>query len=391
LCREAVDYATEHFHTATVAIDSWGVDNGFVDLQGNLIQDVVCYRDLSHDEEFKAMEADRPWLYQRTGIQHQPFNTVYQLMARRRQDPTLPTRSQMLLLPDLLGSLLGGGTHYEATEASTTQLMGLDNRWDDEVFRLVGWPSPHQEPMFPGRLGPEISHGIRLAHVGSHDTASAVAGFGHLADDEMFVNVGTWSLAGTIIERPIATPAAEAAGFTNERTADGRVRLLRNIPGFYVVNRLHEELRVAEPIPEWLSSASAFPGVVNLFRPEFFNPRSMIDACAADLEQTPSSSAEWAFVALASLCSAVAAQPMAIRQITGRQINRIRVGGGGSQSIRFCEMLAASSGLPVTAGPAEATLIGNIATQFKAAGHVGSWQDMAVLVGSSNQTAVYRP
>jgi len=391
LCRDAVAYAAEQFEEATVGIDAWGVDHGFVDSKGKLVQHVVCYRDLSHEREFKAHATKRPWLYSRTGIQHQPFNTVYQLIARRIEDPTLPARATMLTLPDLLGVLLGGAANYEATEASTTQLMGLNDKWDADIFAWAGWPVPQSDPVLPGRLGSEIAAGIRLAHVGSHDTASAVAGFGRLADDEMFLNVGTWSLAGAVIDRPIATAQAESVGFTNERTVDGRVRLLRNIPGFYVVNRLHEELGIPTSIPTWLATAKSCSGIVNLFRDEFFNPASMIDECLVDLEAPPSSPEEWAYVALASLSAAVAAQPAAIKAVTGREIRRIRIGGGGSQSEAFCEILATHSGLPVTAGPAEATLLGNIATQLKAAGRVGSWDEMATLVDSSNSTKGYLP
>jgi rhamnulokinase len=240
-------------------------------------------------------------------------------------------------------------------------------------------------------LGGEVAPGVRLAHVGSHDTASAVAGFGSLAEDQLFLNVGTWSLVGAVLDRPLATREAEEAAFTNERTVDGQVRFLKNIPGFYVINRVHEELGVKISVPEWLSNARSGDERIDLLHPDFFNPDSMLETCASFVKRRPAEDAEWAGLILASLTHTIAQAPRQIEQLTGRKFASIRVGGGGSQSKPFCESLARESGLPVHAGPAEATVLGNLGMQFLASGAFGSLKEMRKAVQASATIEVCHP
>lgn len=391
LTNSASDYAAANFNASTVAIDAWGVDHGFVDFDGKVLGNPVCYRDLSHEQAFQELASHRSELYAITGIQHQPFNTISQLYARQKEDPTLPSRSNFLILPDLLGYLMTGEKNYELTEASTTQLMGLDCRWSDRAFEIAKWPMPKLQPAKPGLLGGTISPSVRLAHVGSHDTASALVGFGPQSDDYMYVNVGTWSLAMFIRDEPIATPEAEVANFTNERMADGRVRFLKNIPGFYVVNRLHEELQVPVSVPEWLRTAINTGETIDLFGAEFFNPDSMVAACAKRLSRTPSSNEEWAGIAINSLAKAIAAQPAEATKLGVKPVKAIRIGGGGSQSAALCQAIANVSRLPVMAGPVEATVLGNLALQFLAAGLIANAAEMASVVERSAGVVEYKP
>jgi len=391
LCRRAADYAAANFRQSTLGIDSWGVDHGFIGEDGQLIGPPVCYRDLSHAEAFEDLAPHREELYALTGIQHQPFNTICQLVARRKEDPSLPSKSRFLILPDLLGYLLTGEMNHELTEASTTQLMGLDCQWSERAFEIAGWPIPDRQPTKPGALGKEIADTVRLARVGSHDTASALLGFGRQDSNQMYVNVGTWSLAMLIRDNPIATPDAERANFTNERMVDGRVRFLKNIPGFYVVNRLHEELAIGTSVPEWLAKAADFDEHVDLFAPEFFNPESMVEACTATVPRQPNSNAEWAGLALGSLAGAIADQPMAARGVGAHSTRGIRIGGGGSQSAALCQKIADLSGLPVVAGPVEATVLGNLALQFKAAGHIQTEEEMQDVIDASGSLKEYQP
>ncbi|MEZ0326947.1 MAG: rhamnulokinase family protein [Fimbriimonas sp.] len=391
LCREAADYGASHFQSSTLGIDAWGVDHGFIDDAGTLIDAPVCYRDLSHLRAFESLAPHRRQLYEFTGIQHQPFNTICQLIARLEEDGSLPSRARWMILPDLLGFLLTGEENHEVTQASTTQLLGLDGRWSAEAFAFAGWPVPALEPRLPGMLGGSISDSVRLAHVGSHDTASAVCGFGALADDQLFLNVGTWSLVGALLEEPIVSIEAEQSGFTNERAVDGRVRFLKNIPGFYVVNRIHEELGVASSVPEWLASAQPVDQRIDLLHPDFFNPASMVDTCAALAGRRPASDEKWAGLTLSSLTHTIGQTPRELSRLTGRQFKSIRVGGGGSQSDPFCESLARESGLTVLAGPAEATVLGNLAMQFLASGQFDDVREMEEAVGRSTAIREFRP
>jgi rhamnulokinase len=366
LCRRAVAFAGERFERSAVGIDAWGVDHGFLDDSGALFQAPICYRDKSHSVQFSRFEDSRAKLFGLTGIAAQPFNTIYQLAARKAEGMT-PCR--WLPLPDLLGYLLGGQANVELTEASTTGLLGLDGAWCDEAFELVGWPIPSLLPRLPADSGlEELGSGVSLARVGSHDTASAVYGLGPLDEGTMYLNVGTWALAGVVLDSPLATAQAEAAGFTNERAVDGRIRFLKNVPGFYVVNRLHEELGVGVSVPEWLSSASPATATLDLLDQALYAPESMV-AAVRGLGSDPGTDLRaWAGLALGSLAATISAQIGLLEGLIGRSVTTIRVSGGGSQSAALCQALASASGRAVVAGPAEATVLGNLAASLKALG-----------------------
>ncbi|CAN5381056.1 rhamnulokinase family protein [soil metagenome] len=391
LCEEAAEYAAKNYGESTIGIDAWGVDHGFIDSNGRLILDPVCYRDLSHKAAFDELEPYREELYRLTGCQHQPFNTICQLVARRTEDPTLPSRSRWLILPDLIAFLLTGELNSELTEASTTQLLGLDDLWSARAFEIAGWPMPKIQPSLPGKLGAEVKPGIRIAHVGSHDTASAVCGFGGMTKETAFLNVGTWSLLGTVIDQPTATSAAEQAGFTNERAVDGRVRFLKNIPGFYVINRLHEELDVKVSVPEWLAAREDIETRIDLLDPEFYNPDSMLEICTRLADAPPKTEAEWAGLALSSLIEAIARSIVQLEVIAGRTFKKIRVGGGGSQSVDFCQMLADNTSRIVEAGAAESTVLGNLAVQFLAQGVIADFAAMDQIVADSAELRLFYP
>ena len=391
IARRGADYASEHFDSATIGIDSWGVDHGFIDANGKLMGNPVCYRDLSHAKAFEQLSPCRAELYRLTGIQHQPFNTICQLTARRLEDPDLPNSARFMILPDLIGYLLAGEVHHELTQASTTQLLGLDSQWSERAYEIAGWPVPEDQPVKPAILGGIVSPGVRLSHVGSHDTASALVGFGGQADDLMYVNVGTWSLAMFIRDEPIATPEAERANFTNERMADGRVRFLKNIPGFYILNRLHEELKVRAPMADWIRAMDDSGEAIDLFDPVFFNPHSMVEACAKLLGRMPVSREEWAGIGVNSLAKAVATQPAEAAALGINPIRSIRIGGGGSQSEVLCQAIANAAGVPVYAGPVEATVLGNLGVQFLAFGAIGSFAELADVIERSYRIQEYLP
>jgi len=383
LCESALSYAETNFERASLGIDSWGVDHGFVDAQGGLIQPVVAYRDPVHAEVFARYADHRDELYRLTGVQHQPFNTIYQLIARREEDPTLPERARWLILPELLHQLLGVSSGHETTHASTTQLMGLDGNWSAEAFALAGWPIPDHAPAPAGTIVGQRGN-VNLVRVGGHDSASAVAGLGPLDERTAFLNVGTWTLLGTVIDAPIATPAAAEFNLTNERTVDGKVRLLKNIPGFWVVNRLHEELNPEVDIPTWLAQAPWQDApAVDLDDEAFFNPPSMRELLRSHLSAEPRDACAWAGVALRSMVQSTVNALAGLGGVTGRDFRTIRVAGGGSRSVAFNQALSALSGRAVIAGPDEATVLGNLAVQAQAMGRVTNSTARDTWVGGS--------
>lgn len=384
LAADAVLYASDNFTEATFGIDAWGVDHGFIDNTGAL-QTPVAYRDVSHQAAFERLAAHQGDLYAWTGIQHQPFNTLYQLAARTHDQPSL-IGADWLLTPDLIGYGLTRYRHTELTMASTTQLLGLDDSWCPEAFELIGWPVPERAPQRPGFVIGECQ-GVRCVSVGSHDTASAVLGLGKLSEDQAFLNVGTWSLLGTVVDFPILSDP----GFTNERTVDGRVRYLANIPGFYVINRIHEELDVKASVPEWLAAAAQIRTAANLLRPEFFNPPRMMDAFVAQGIEPPDDDREWAGLALNSLIQTTVSQLRRLETQTGRRFVEIRLSGGGSQSRPFAQALADASGRDVVGGPVESTVLGNLAMQFFGQGAFFDMDELRETVSASFSTVRYSP
>lgn len=394
-CEEACDYAKSVSPDATVGIDSWGVDHGFLDPADSrkLLQPSVCYRHSAHQEVFEELAVHRSRLFELTGIAHQPFNTLYQLVARRREDPSLATRgARWLILPDLLNCFLGATPNYELTQASTTQLMGLDGKWSEEAFAIAGWPPPEVQPAPPGRILGKTVSGVRIVSVGSHDTASAVCGLGTLEPDEAFLNVGTWSLLGCMLDSPLISPEGEKTNFSNEWAVDGRIRYLRNTPGFYVVNRLHEELEVSGSVPDWIDRADrSCPERIDLLAPELFNPASMRSAVRAQLQSDPPTVEAWSGIALMSLAEGTAQLLSKLEAIVDRRFTSLRLSGGGSNSRAFCESLSNASGCTVLAGPAEATVLGNLGAQFLAQGHFKSWQELGDMLRRSQSLRVYAP
>lgn len=370
LSKKALRLASDH--DATIGIDSWAVDHGFISIAEKLLLAPVCYRDLSHQRVFSQFADRRKAMYAATGIQHQPFNTIYQLFARAQEAQELKM-GMWLLIPDLIGCLLGAAPHVEMTNASTTQLVGVDGKWSAEMFDMIDWPVPELPISAPGRVLIDIEQ-ARLVSVGSHDTASAVFGMGPIANDQAFVSVGTWSLIGCLLDQPnLSDP-----GFTNERAVDGRVRYLANVPGFYVLERLREEFDFQGSVPEFLSEVGEVNPQqgIDLMDPRFFNPVSM----AEELGVTRESAAR---IALASLVRTSVAQIERLERNTGRSIRSLRVCGGGSESDVFCQALATASGRTVLAGPKEATLLGNFAVQFYAAERCASLADANALAGRS--------
>ena len=268
--------------------------------------------------------------------------------------------------------------------------MGLDGRWSEEAFALLGAEPPDRQPEPSGDVV-GMAEGARLVSVASHDTASAVLGVGELAADDAYLNVGTWALLGVVLDAPSVGTEAEQGGWTNEWGHDGRIRFLKNIPGFYVLNRIHDELGVAGSIGEWLERRDkSFAGRFDPQDASLYNPASMPEACSRLMGFPPKGSEQWAQAALGSLVDCISADVPRLASASGRAVRRLRVVGGGSRSNSFCQALADRSGLVVVSGPDEATVLGNLALQFAAVGHV-PFDQIGALVQRSVETREFQP
>jgi rhamnulokinase len=383
-----------------IAVDSWAVDYGL--LRDDTLLDLPwCYRDARTARGVDRVHASVPpdELYRRTGLQFLPFNTVYQLAAEDR----LGEADRLLLVPDLLTSQLAGVAVTERTNASTTGLLDVrTGAWDAELLDLVG--------LRPELLGPLVDPGTVVgAHgdtpvvaVGSHDTASAVVGVPMTDRDAAYVSCGTWGLVGVETERPVVTEASRAANFTNEGGVDGRTRFLTNVMGTWL---LSETLRAwaTDDLAGLLARAAAYDEAVPILDvqdPRFLPPNdeqsdmpARIAAwCAEHDVAPPAGPVATVRCIVVSLAEAFAHAVHQAADLSGTDVRRVHVVGGGAQNDLLCALLADRLGVPVLAGPVEATALGNVLVQGRALGALsGDLEALRALVAATHEVREHRP
>lgn len=397
---------------ASIGVDAWACDYGLL-RNGRLLSQPFHYRD---DRTAPAIEQvhsriSAAELYAANGLQHLPFNTLFQLIADQSSG-ALDRADGFLQIPDLIVWWLTGRRTAEKTNASTTGLLGVQSRlWDDALITRVGLP----RSIFPGLVdaGTDLGHvrksvaegigaspHLTVTTVGSHDTASAVVAVPATSADFAYISCGTWSLAGVELDRPLVSEAGRQAGFTNEGGVDGRVRYLHNVMGLWL---LSESVRAWElggehiDLPALLREATRVSGVV--FNPDDprFLPPGDIPARIAELcrEQglpLPGSRAALVRSILESLAQAYARTLRDVVELTGKTVSVVHMVGGGSQNELLCQLTADRTGLPVLAGPAEATSIGNILVQARVQGLVaGTLESLRALVATAFPPKKYLP
>lgn len=260
------------------------------------------------------------------------------------------------------------------TNASSTQLLGVDDQWSDDAFNLIGRTSPGQPIAHPGVIVGEWS-GVQIVRVASHDTAAAVLGMGITEPATAFLNLGSWALLGTILERPNISREAFDAGFSNERAVDGRFRFLKNIPGFHQANAVHAELGIDQPIGDWLDVEVDLGGdTYDPHHSSLYQPPSMVEAIRA-LAGTP---ADWPALLLSSLAVAIVSEIERLQMVAPTPVETIVVAGGGQRLTGLLDAIRRGSDLRLESGPAEATAIGNLACQRRALEEL-TWPEAAAL------------
>lgn len=396
----------------SIGVDSWAVDYGLL-RDGRLLGNPFHYRDARTGRGVEVVHERMPHaeLYGRNGLQFLPFNTLYQLAAEPPE--LLAFADTALLIPDLIGFWLTGEARAEQTNASTTGLLRAGGGWDDELVAALGLPRGILPPLIaPGdRLGglrSELASAIgagadvAVTAVGSHDTASAVVAVPMRADAAAYISCGTWGLVGVEVQHPVLTAEALAANFTNEGGVDGRVRLLRNIMGLWVLSeavRTWERAGHRIDLPTLLDSADEVTAAVPVFDvndPRFLPPGDMparIDAwCAEHGTAPPRTRAEYARSIVESLAQAFADAAHEAGRIGGVDVRTIHIVGGGSLNELLCRRTADRSGLPVLAGPVEATALGNVLVQARALGAVsGSLEALRDLVARTHAPRRFVP
>ncbi|MBW9119744.1 rhamnulokinase [Microbacterium trichothecenolyticum] len=393
LYRHIVDGLTEALRRepgiASIGIDSWAVDYGLVH-GGELLDEPFHYRDERTARGVETVHAEAPFeeLYRRNGLQFLPFNTLYQYAVEQR----LADAEVSLLIPDLVAFLLTGARVAERTNASTTGLVDVrTGEWDLELAARLGIAASVLPPLIDpgtvlgtlhGEARERIGAPLDVIAVGSHDTASAVVAVPLSTPDAAYISCGTWGLVGVELDEPVVSDAARAANFTNEGGVDGRVRFLHNVTGLWL---LSEAVRTWEAedgavidLPGLLDAAASVSGDIPLFDANdarLSAPGDMPARIAAVLAEAgarvPATREALARTIVESIAQAFADAVATAGVLTGRAIDVIHIVGGGALNRLLCQATADRSGLPVLAGPVEATALGNVLVQARAHGWFG--------------------
>jgi rhamnulokinase len=399
----------------TFGIDTWGVDFGLLDKNGDLVGLPYAYRDPQTEgliEEVNERIGQRA-LFQQSGLQFMMFNTIYQLYAMKKADsPKLDIAQTLLLTPDLLVYFLTGQISCEFTMATTTQLYHpVKQAWNKGLMERLGIPSHlFVEPVTPGTLGacltPAISQelgvpAIQAVSVCTHDTESAVAAVPTEEQSFAYLVCGTWSLLGTEIDEPLLSDETMDLKFSNEGGAAGKNQLLKNIMGLWILQeckREWEEAGETDTYPELVHMAASSAPFRSLIFPDddrFFSPHNMVEKIKQFCQETgqpiPETKAHIVRCILESLALRYRQALEQVEQLNRATYKGLHMVGGGIQNELLCQFTANAIGRPVWAGPIEASAIGNISLQFIALGYCTDLTDARKLVAHSFPVITYKP
>ncbi len=377
----------------SVGVDTWGVDFVLLDEEDKPLGKAVGYRDHRTDgmdeEVYKIIKEEE--LYNRTGIQRAIYNTIYQLMAVKKKNPEyMEKAASMLMLPDYFHYRLCGKKVQEYSEATTGQLIDPKTRdWDYELIEKLGFNKRifnkiHMPGTEVGRLTEEVKklvgYDCSVVLPPTHDTASAVMAIPANSEDVCYISSGTWSLMG--IERSEADCSKDSmeANFTNEGGYGGRITYLTNIMGLWMIQSVRGQLAPDKSYGEICEEASKekIASIVDCQDECFLSPDDMVeeikDYCKRTGQEVPNSLAELSAVVYNSLARCYAEKLKEIEKLSGVKYDRIHIIGGGANAGYLNELTAKYTGVPVFAGPTEATAIGNILAQMISG---GEFRDLA--------------
>lgn len=373
-------------HPEVIAIDTWGVDYVLLDENNNELLPIYAYRD---DRTQKKADAGKSAidevqelispeeLYSRTGIQFQPFNTIYQLYCDK-QSGKLDRAEHFLMIPEYLSWKLTGVMRNEYTNATTTNLVNAETGdWDQELIRRLGFPEKiFSELKMPvslvGELLPEIQQEVgfnsRVIFCPTHDTASAVCG-SPVGTDDIYLSSGTWSLMGIESTAPKLTEPFRLKNFTNEGGIEHRFRVLKNIMGMWLIQNIKANIedggsQISFDEMVALAKASSFKGIIDVNDPRLVAPENMVQTIRDILEVPDLPIGDVVNCVFLSLAEEYKKTACEIETLSGKTYENIYIVGGGCQNRYLNELTAAASGKTVYAGPVEATACGNLISQL---------------------------
>lgn len=397
-----------------IGVDTWGVDYALVGEQGELLQNPLHYRDPRNVAAMNEVLGliSKEEIYEATGIQMMPINTLNQLYAARQRSPRLlDAAERMLMIPDLFNYWLTGKAVCEFTIATTTQLVNPQTRtWATSLFERLGIPAMIASPIVEsgsilGGLQRGVSNcralqGASVVACGSHDTASAVAAI-TARNDTAFISSGTWSLVGIELDAPVISATALQLNFSNEGGVAGTTRLLKNVMGLWMLQGCRRSWADAGrtlSYGELMEAAGREPGFGHLVDPDdasFARPDDMPGAidrfCKKTGQPSPTTPGAYTRTILDSLALKYRLVIRSLERLTDRRLAQIRVIGGGSKNRLLNQFTADATGKRVLAGPAEATALGNIAVQMMATGAVSSLEEARRIIERSFPIEVFEP
>lgn len=401
---EALGRCTASGAVASVGVDSWAVDYVLLDAKLQRVGKAVCYRDkrTTGMAEKVQVHVSAEEIYRRTGIQFQPFNTIYQLAATAELEPHwLDEARHLLMIPDYLHYRLSGVLSNEYSNATTTQMLGLNGEWDKVLLEAAGLSRNLMQPPMDAStvLGPMKLCGGSTSVIApaTHDTASAVAGTPLLGPDEAYISSGTWSLMGIESKMPIASLEAMRMNFTNEGGLEHRYRVLKNIMGMWPLQRLCSEHRIdaVDALVSKAAEAPAWRSIANLDESRFLHPISMTEAIRSYCRQTdqpePKTIEQLARCVFDSLALSYRKVKEELETLLQRKLTRIRIVGGGSRNWLLDQLCADACQLPVSAGPVEASALGNLCAQMIGLGEIENLDGARELIRASFAMEEYQP
>lgn len=399
----------------SVGIDTWGVDYGIIDKNGALMSNPVQYRDKrtqgKTDDADSLMGLDR--LYALTGTQIMEINTAFQLLAEKKNRPYMLEYGEYILpTPDLLSYMLTGEISAELSIASTTQLFSPESLdWSDEAINALGLP----RRLFPKIVKPGQSKGMlseelceelnipqcEVVAVCGHDTQCAYHAAPVTEGEPIIISCGTWSLVGTLLDKPVLTDEARTLGLTNEVGVNDKINLLKNITGLWLVQEIKAYLETQgqeysyTELEALARENSGFTAFIDPDAPQFSSsgnmPKRIKDYCTATGQTPPENIGQVMRTVYLSLAMKYRYAIEQLTQCTGKNFDRIYAVGGGTRDTLLCQLAADVCGIPVTAGPVEATVMGNAAIGLVKCGAIENEKDIPAVIRRSESLYDYTP
>lgn len=394
----------------SIGVDSWGVDYGLISERGNLLENPICYRDKRTEGMMEKVfeKVSKNVIFEKTGIQFLPFNTIFQLVSA---DSTIEKADKLLLMPDLINFFLTGKIFCEYTNATTTQLVNAERGdWDLELIDTLGFPSALFAEIIPsgadlGLLKTELVEELKLENVrviapATHDTGSAVIG-APLEKDWAYISSGTWSLVGVELDNPLINRQVGEYNFTNEGGAFGTIRFLKNVMGLWIFESCRKEWeRIGvktnyETLLAEVGKIEDFCGFIFPDDERFLNPPSMLGAIESQLTETGQkiykNPARITKIILDSLAFRYASVIKTIENLTEKNIEGVQIVGGGGRNNYLNQMTANGCGKTIKTGLTEATVTGNCLVQAISAGRFEDLTEARNYVAKNVELKSFQP